>query len=98
MRHSCLLIFLLSFASISVALADAPPPYVQVQIDNFTQQIAQLQAQKDLLVRDLNAIQGSSDDANVQFRKQQIQTQIDQVNRQITFLEQQKANLMQSAN
>jgi hypothetical protein len=96
MRHY-LLAFLLSLASTTVALADAPPPYVQVQIDNFTQQIAQLQAQKDLLTNDLNAVQGTTDDANVVFKKQQIQAQIDQLNRQITFLEQQKANLMQSA-
>ncbi|MCE5294469.1 MAG: hypothetical protein LLF94_07645 [Chlamydiales bacterium] len=96
MRHYLLSVCLV-LGSTSVALADAPPAYVQVQIDNFTQQIAQLQTQKDLLVRDLNAVQGSSDDANVAFKKQQIQTQIDQLNRQITFLEQQKANLIQSS-
>ncbi len=74
----------------------ASPAYVQQQVEGFSQQIAQLKSQRDQLVNQLNAMQAAPSDPNLAFKKEQMQGQIDQMNNQIKFLEQQKTNLQKT--
>jgi outer membrane murein-binding lipoprotein Lpp len=86
----------ISAGCMSVCFADAPPAYIQTQVDNFTQQSTQLKARRDQLTTDLKAVQGPDTDPTVTFKKQELKAQIDQLNEQMTHLEQQKDALQKS--
>jgi outer membrane murein-binding lipoprotein Lpp len=76
--------------SISVCVADSLPPYVQVEVDNINLQINQLKAQSAQLTKELQATSNANSDPNASFNKEQIQSQLDRINTQITYLEKQR--------
>lgn len=80
----------LILGSISLHAADALPGYIQVEVDNFTQQIAALKIQRDQAAKQLNAIPADNTDPNISFTKEQLQTELNRLDAQIANLEKQK--------
>jgi hypothetical protein len=80
----------LILGSMSLYSADALPGYIQVEVDNLTQQIAELKIQRDQTTTQLNAIPADNTDPNISFTKEQLQTQLNRLNSQISYLENQK--------
>ena len=87
----------LFLATCGTSFADDLPPYVQVQVNNLNQEISQLQAQRDALVKQKESLQGSENDQNVSIAKEQLQAQIDRLNSQIQFVQQQIESLQKGS-
>lgn len=77
----------------TIATVDAVPPYVQVQVDNLDQQIAQLKSQRDDMQARMKSMQQDTN-VNRSFAQQETQTQIDNINKHIEQLERQKTALL----
>ena len=80
----------LILGSISLHSADALPGYIQVEVDNFTQQIAELKIQRDQASKQLQAIPADNNNPNILFTKEQLQTELNRLDAQIANLEKQK--------
>ncbi len=63
------------------------PSYIQVQVDNLNLQISQLKAERDQMMKQIQATDPTS------MEHQQLQAQIERLNNQISMLEKQADSL-----